>query len=48
LDASACLDDFHRFLDERFDLIDQEPAFYPLSVREGFGGFEMMMWARAR
>ena len=48
LDDSACLDDFHSFLDERFDLIDQEPAFYPLSLREGFGGFEMMMWAKVR
>ena len=47
LDASTCLEDFHRFLDEKFDLINHEPAFYPLSLREGFGGFEMMMWVRA-
>ena len=47
LEDSACLTDFHNLLDEKFLLIDQEPAFYPLSAREGFGGFEMMMWKRS-
>ena len=46
LDASTCLEDFHEFLDDKFDLTDHEAAFYPLSMREGFGGFEMMMWVR--
>ena len=46
LDASTCLDDFHIIFGDKFELIDHEPAFYPLSMREGFGGFEMMMWVR--
>ena len=47
LDDSTCLTDFHNLLDDKFRLIDREPAFYPLSVRDGFGGFEMMMWKRS-
>ncbi len=47
LENSTCLTDFHNFLDDKFQLIDHEPAFYPLSAREGFGGFEMMMWKRS-
>ncbi|MEE2767953.1 MAG: putative sugar O-methyltransferase [Actinomycetota bacterium] len=47
LDDSACLDDFERIFDGKYDLVHREAAFYPLSVREGFGGFEMMMWAKS-
>ena len=47
LDDSACLEDFQRILDGKYDLVHREVAFYPLSVREGFGGFEMMMWAKS-
>ena len=46
LDDSACLEDFKRMFDGKYDLVHREAAFYPLSVREGFGGFEMMMWAK--
>ena len=46
LEGSACLPDFLEILADEFLLADREPAFYPLSMREGFGGFEMMMWTR--
>jgi len=48
LDGSACLEDFHSLLDNQFHLLDREAAFYPLGVKEGFGGFEMMIWVKSQ
>ncbi len=48
LEGSACLEDFHALLDNQFQLVDHEAAFYPLGVRDGFGGFEMMIWVKSQ